>query len=265
MERRPLTSRLLIMLGAFALLIPIAGIIRGTGTNVVKAGGLPGAALAADPLVTPTTAPTTVPAAALAPAVTTAPGATTTAQAAAAAASTDLGAEATSPPSTTKKTTATPATTAAPKKTTTTPATTAKKAPATTAAPKATSPSTTRAPATTAATQPPTTKAPATTAPPAAAPPANSYSKADVEAIIREIWPADLADEAVRIATRESNLVPTVRNWCCYGLFQIYFEMNKKTLSGLGITAAEQLYDPRVNATAAYAMYQRSGWAPWKL
>jgi hypothetical protein len=84
-----------------------------------------------------------------------------------------------------------------------------------------------------------------------------------VEAIIRSIWPADQADEAVRIARRESNLVPTVRNWCCYGLFQIYFKMNQTTLAALGVTSPEQLYDPRVNAEAAYAMYQRSGWAPW--
>jgi hypothetical protein len=271
MERRPLTSRLLFMVGAFVLLIPIAGIIRGTGTNVVKSGGLPGAAVAADPLVTPTTAP--APAASLPVAVTTVPPGATPAPSDTAAASsptatptTDLSAQATSPPSTAKKkTSSTPATTATQKKTTTTPATTATKAPATTAASKATSPPTTKAPATTAATEAPTTKAPATTEAPAAAPPANSYSKADVEAIIREVWPADVADEAVRIARRESNLVPTVRNWCCYGLFQIYFEMNKKTLSGLGITSAEQLYDPRVNATAAYAMYQRSGWAPWTL
>src|SRR5262249_20913702 len=109
---------------------------------------------------------------------------------------------------------------------------------------------------------PATTGAPTTTTAPASPPP-NAYSKSAVEAIIRETWPADLADKAVRVASRESNLIPTVRTWCCFGLFQIYFEVNKKTLSGLGITSAEQLYDPRVNATAAYAMYQRAGWAPW--
>ena len=101
------------------------------------------------------------------------------------------------------------------------------------------------------------------TRPATPAPPANTYSKADVEAIIRSIWPADQADQAVRIAKRESNLVPTVRNWCCYGLFQIYFKMNQPALASVGVTAPEQLYDPRVNAEAAYAIYQRSGWAPW--
>ena len=56
MERRPLTARLVLMVVAFLLLIPIAGIIRGSGTNVVRSGGLPGAAVGADPLVSATTA-----------------------------------------------------------------------------------------------------------------------------------------------------------------------------------------------------------------
>jgi hypothetical protein len=277
MERRPLTSRLILMVVAFLLLIPIAGIIRGSGTNVVKSGGLPGAAVGADPLLTASTigagggaetppaggAPAGTATAAVPSSAATPP---TTAAVARPrdASNSDLTAQATSPPTTAKKRTpATPATTAAPKKTATSPATTAaKKAPATTAAPKATSPPTTKAPTTTAP-APPKTEAPATTQAPAAVPPPNGYSKADVEAIIRSIWPSDLADEAVRIARRESNLVPTVRNWCCLGLFQIYFEMNKKTLATVGVTAAEQLYDPRVNSEAAYAIYQRSGWAPW--
>ena len=78
------------------------------------------------------------------------------------------------------------------------------------------------------------------------------------------MWPSDLADEAVRIATRESSLVNTAHNYCCYGLFQIHFSANQTFLATLGVTAPEQLYDPRVNATAAYAMYQRSGWSPWQ-
>ena len=98
------------------------------------------------------------------------------------------------------------------------------------------------------------------------APPPNTYTRAEVEAIIREVWPDDLEDEAVRIATRESNLIPTVRNYCCYGLFQLYYSVHKTWMAQMGITSASQLYDPRVNATAAYALYQRSGsWAPWAL
>lgn len=114
----------------------------------------------------------------------------------------------------------------------------------------------------TSTTVPPTTAAPSTTA----APPKNTYSRAEVEQIIRNVWPDDLEDEAVRIATRESNLTPTVRNSCCYGLFQIYFTANKSSLVGWGITSAAMLYDPQVNAYAAYAMYLRAGgWGPWAM
>ena len=137
-------------------------------------------------------------------------------------------------------------------------------APATTAAPKPTS--TTAAPTTTPATTTPATTTPrsTTTTEPAPPPPANTYSAAEVEAIIREVWPDDLEDEALRIATRESNLVPTVRNACCFGLFQIYYSVHKSWLASQGVTSAAQLYDPRVNTTVAYAMYLNAGgWGPW--
>jgi hypothetical protein len=120
--------------------------------------------------------------------------------------------------------------------------------------PKATSPATTQP------TTPPGTTVPATTQP---APPPNVYTKAQVAQIIRDVWPDDLEDEAIRIATRESNLIPTVRNSCCYGLFQIYYTAHRTWLASIGITSAAQLYDPRVNATAALALYNNNGWAPW--
>jgi LysM repeat protein len=120
--------------------------------------------------------------------------------------------------------------------------------------PKATSPATTQP------TTPPGTTVPATTQP---APPPNVYTKAQVAQIIRDVWPDDLEDEAIRIATRESNLIPTVRNSCCYGLFQIYYTAHSTWLASIGITSAAQLYDPRVNATAALALYNNNGWTPW--
>jgi hypothetical protein len=255
MRDHPLASRLLIMIVGFAVLVPIGLVVRASQGNVVRSGGLPGAALGADPLVVASSTSTSAAAAPVvlpAPATTASPSSST---AASSAPATVAAAEVTAAPSTRAQkkvtTTETPATTAA------------KKATATTAAPKPSNPPTTKAAATTAA---PTTPAP--TSPPTteaeAAPPVNTYSKADVEAIIRSVFPAEEADEAVRVATRESNLVPTVRNWCCYGLFQIYFKMNKKTLATIGVTAAEQLYDPRVNAQAAYMLFQRSGWGPWR-
>jgi LysM repeat protein len=130
------------------------------------------------------------------------------------------------------------------------------KAPSTTQPPATTQPT----PAVTQATTPPGTSAPGTTQP---ASPPNTYTKAQVAQIIRDVWPDDLEDEAIRIATRESNLIPTVKNYCCYGLFQIYYNVHRTWLATLGITSAAQLFDPRVNATAALALYNRSGWAPW--
>lgn len=113
---------------------------------------------------------------------------------------------------------------------------------------------------------PATTVKPTPTTTPAAPAPKNNYTQAQVIQIIREVWPDDLEEEAIRIATRESRLTPNVRNYCCFGLFQIYFSVHKRWLADLGVTNAEMLYDPRVNANAALALYVRAGgWGPWKL
>ena len=116
-------------------------------------------------------------------------------------------------------------------------------------APTTTTPSTT-----TASTTAPTTTAPAAT------------GEAAMKQIIRDVWPDDLEERALEIANRESRFVPTAKNFCCYGLFQIYFEVHKSWLDDLGVTRAEQLFDPLTNARAAYTLYQRSGgWGPWQL
>jgi hypothetical protein len=94
--------------------------------------------------------------------------------------------------------------------------------------------------------------------------PARIYTAAEVDAIIREVWPDELEEEAVRIARRESNLKPTARNYCCYGLFQLYFSVHKNWLATIGVTSAAQLFDPRVNAKAALALQIRNGWGPWE-
>ena len=85
-----------------------------------------------------------------------------------------------------------------------------------------------------------------------------------VVTIIRNIWPPDLADRAVAIAMRESRLQPGARNACCYGLFQIHYGAHHAWLATIGVTSPSQLLDPVVNATAAYALYQRDGWHPWQ-
>jgi hypothetical protein len=127
--------------------------------------------------------------------------------------------------------------------------------------PRAPAPATTKPPP---AAAPPTTAKPTTTTAAAVAPPANRYSRDDVIAIIRAVWPDELEEKAIAVATRESNLTPTVRNYCCFGLFQIYWNVHKSWLKDMGITSAAGLYDPTANTTAAYALYQRSGgWGPW--
>ncbi|MEO6125345.1 MAG: LysM peptidoglycan-binding domain-containing protein [Ilumatobacteraceae bacterium] len=136
----------------------------------------------------------------------------------------------------------------------------------TTAALTTQAPTTTDAPTTTTVKLTTTTVAAATTSSPSttAAPPSNTYTKAEVAQIIRDVWPDELEDEAIRIATRESNLIPTVRNYCCFGLFQLYWNVHKGWMASAGITSSDQLFDPHVNAYAAYAMYLRAGgWGPW--
>ena len=95
-------------------------------------------------------------------------------------------------------------------------------------------------------------------------PPAPSSS--DAEAIIRAVWPDDLEDRAVEIATRESKLQANAHNWCCIGLFQLHWNAHKSWLAHIGVTSRAQLYDAETNARAALALYERSGgWAPWDL
>ncbi len=136
-------------------------------------------------------------------------------------------------------------------------------APPTTAAPATTPPTTT--PATTAA--PATTVKPVTAAPPTTAKPVVTYptiSAAAAAQIIRDVWPDELEDRAIEIATRESKLVVTAKNSCCYGLFQLNWDPHKAWLAGLGVSSPEQLFDATTNAYAAYALYLRSGgWGPW--
>jgi len=97
-------------------------------------------------------------------------------------------------------------------------------------------------------------------------PPAPPAPAADPETIIRDVWPDDLEDHAIQIATRESRLQPDVRNACCFGLFQINWSAHHSWLAGeMGVSSASQLLDPAVNARAALALYQRDGWRPWDL
>jgi LysM repeat protein len=149
------------------------------------------------------------------------------------------------------------------------PSTTTTEAPTTTAAPlpaqepvPTPAPTTARAPVATPA--PTTPPAPAATKPPAPAKPAN-YTPAQIEALIREIWPDDIEERALAIAKRESGLRTGTSNWCCYGIFAIHFQAGSSHgfLQSQGVTSPEQLMDPPTNIRVAYALYQIAGWAPW--
>lgn len=88
------------------------------------------------------------------------------------------------------------------------------------------------------------------------------HEPGDVASIIRDVWPDDIEDWAVAIATREANLQPGARNACCWGLFQINWSAHR-WLAGFGVTDPHQLLDPRVNATVALALFQQAGVGPW--
>ena len=108
---------------------------------------------------------------------------------------------------------------------------------------------------------------PGQSTPVATTPAIPKYTQAEVIQIIRDAWPDDLEERALFIAHRESKYQPGAinRSKCCYGLFQIYYRWHKLWLPEVGVTSANQLLDPRLNAAAAYRMYQRNnGWGPWK-
>ena len=104
-------------------------------------------------------------------------------------------------------------------------------------------------------------------APTRVAPPTKTFTRAEVIQFIRDAWPDELEDRALAIAQRESKMRPgTVSgSGCCYGLFQIYYQVHKAWLVNVGVKSARDLFDPKLNATAAFRMYQRNnGWGPWE-
>ena len=104
-------------------------------------------------------------------------------------------------------------------------------------------------------------------APAQVAPPAQRFTRAEIIQFIRDAWPDELEERALAIAQRESKLRPGVVSGtgCCYGLFQIYYQVHKAWLVNVGVKSARDLFNPQLNAAAAYRMYQRNnGWGPWK-
>ena len=85
----------------------------------------------------------------------------------------------------------------------------------------------------------------------------------DIEAIVRDVWPADLVGWVLKIIARESNFVPTARNSCCWGLMQLNWTAHRGWLAGFGITDPHQLLDARTNIEMAYQLYLIDGKTPW--
>lgn len=82
---------------------------------------------------------------------------------------------------------------------------------------------------------------------------------------IRQVWPQEHLGSAIRLAHLESGLTPTARG-CggdCFGLFQIHFSANRGLIAAMGIRSPEELLDPLVNSSVAYAIFRQSGWQPW--
>jgi len=98
--------------------------------------------------------------------------------------------------------------------------------------------------------------------------PKTTTKRNEVIAIIREIWPDEYEENALFVAQRESNLIPTViggTNNCCIGLFQMFYSVHKAWLVNIGITEPSQLFDARLNTLAAFTLFKRNGksWKPW--
>lgn len=94
--------------------------------------------------------------------------------------------------------------------------------------------------------------------------PTQSYTSADVERIVRAVWPDHLENDALFVVQRESRFNPGARSSCCIGLFQINWRSHKKWLANYGVVDPAQLLDPEVNARMALVAWERSGsWRPW--
>jgi len=94
--------------------------------------------------------------------------------------------------------------------------------------------------------------------------PARTYSRAEVEQIVRDIWPDNLENDALFVVGRESRFNPGSRSYCCIGLFQLNWSAHKSWMSNYGVTDPAQLLDPTTNARMALVARERAGsWRPW--
>jgi len=91
-----------------------------------------------------------------------------------------------------------------------------------------------------------------------------TYTRAEMEQLVRDIWPDELEKDAFYVVYRESRWVPTVSNFCCYGLFQLNWLAHQSWMRGYGIESPKQLFDAETNIRMALVVYERSqSWRPW--
>ena len=116
---------------------------------------------------------------------------------------------------------------------------------------------------------PPGAKAPASTTPKSSGSTSNTvsvrrYSRGELEAIVRAVWPDELEADAFYVVGRESNWNNLSQNSCCVGIFQLNYNSHNSWMKAYGVTDRTQLLDPEVNARLALVTWQRSGsWRPW--
>jgi hypothetical protein len=278
LQRHPLGGRLVVLVGFFALLVPILRVFSGEKTTKVKTTGLESVAVIS-PIITspPSTLPPTVVVTPVATAPETAPASDLSSEAIAALPSAVVpqpnaaAAPAPAVPAPATGNTATtfdiqslpdavpvnqqPAATAAAK-----PAATAPKPVATTAKPAAKTTAPAPKPAPPASRPAPTTAKPAPTT---TAKPNRQYSTDEVKALIRQMWPADSVDKALDVAWKESNYLAGADNGiCCLGVFQINYSSHKRRLAARGL-GRDGLFDARVNIEIALEIFNEQGWSPW--
>ena len=95
-------------------------------------------------------------------------------------------------------------------------------------------------------------------------PSVRSYSRTEVEQIVRDIWPDNLENDALFVVERESHFNPGSRSYCCIGLFQLNWSAHKSWMANYGVTDPAQLLDPTTNARMALVARERAGsWRPW--
>lgn len=77
------------------------------------------------------------------------------------------------------------------------------------------------------------------------------------------IWPADQQDTAQAICMAESGGDPNAHCFNCAGVPENSVGLFQINLNAHPDLATQDVYDPTVNAQAAYDLWKSSGWSPW--